>query len=56
MDDAWDGTRLDGDPALDRYLLQLWPAAWAPDAVLRQSTEAAAYWNGVAQETQGPPS
>lgn len=36
--------------ALDRYLLQLWPDAEAqPDAILRQTSESAAYWHRVAQ-------
>ena len=35
--------------APDRYLLQLWPAAEAPDAVVRQTGEYAAYWHGVAR-------
>lgn len=42
MDAAYDGTRQHGEPALDRYLLQLWPASPAPDAVLRRSSAAAA--------------
>jgi hypothetical protein len=52
MDAANDqDTRLPEDPTLDRYLLQLWPAALAPDAVLRQGSEIAAYWHGVARQT-----
>lgn len=35
VDAAYDGTRGPGEPVLDRYLLQLWPAAPAPDALLR---------------------
>ena len=37
------------DEAPDRYLLQLWPAPEAPDALVRQSSGIAAYWHGVAQ-------
>lgn len=50
-------TRLDGEPAPDRYLLQVWPAPPAPDDVLRQGSEQAAYWHDVAAETPppGPP-
>ena len=35
--------------APDRYLLQLWPAEPAPDAVVREGSEIAAYWHGVAR-------
>lgn len=48
-------SRLDGDPVLDRYLLQLWPAPPAPDAVLRQSSSIAGYWHDVARTTPAPP-
>lgn len=48
-------TRLDGEPAPDRYLLQVWPAPPAPDDVLRQGSEQAAYWHGVARDTAPPP-
>jgi hypothetical protein len=41
--------RLEGRPEIDRYLLQLWPAPLAPDAVLRQTSECAAYWHRVAR-------
>lgn len=34
-------TRLDGEPLLDRYLLQLWPSAPAQDAVIRQTSDVA---------------
>lgn len=34
---------------IDRYLLQLWPAPMAPDAILRQTSEHAAYWHRVAE-------
>jgi len=37
------------DDAPDRYLLQLWPAPEAPDAVVRQASEIAAYWHGEAR-------
>ena len=57
MQEAHDGqqVRMDGDPGLDRYLLKLWPAPPAPDAVLRQTSEIAAYWHRVARETPPPP-
>lgn len=40
-------TALD-EPAPDRYLLQLWPASMAPDAIVRQTSQAATYWHDVA--------
>jgi hypothetical protein len=43
-------TRLDGDPQFDRYLLQFWPAPPGPDAVVKQTSEAAAYWHEFARE------
>ncbi|GLY99945.1 hypothetical protein [Actinoplanes sp. NBRC 103695] len=45
----------DLETPVDRYLLQLWPAAPAPDAILRETSRSAAYWHGVAQETPPPP-
>jgi hypothetical protein len=52
MDEAH---RMDTDgPVPDRYLLQLWPASPAPDAVIRQTSEQAAYWHRTAQETPPP--
>jgi hypothetical protein len=39
----------EGEHAPDRYLLQLWPARQAPDAVVREGSEIAAYWHGVAR-------
>jgi hypothetical protein len=39
----------DDETAPDRYLLQLWPAPPEPDAVLREGSEIAAYWHGVAR-------
>jgi hypothetical protein len=57
MDAARDAdTRLEDEPPLDAYLLQLWPAALAPGAVLRQTSAAAAYWHGVARDSAPPPS
>lgn len=43
--------RLAGEPVLDRYLLQLWPAPPGPDTVLRQSSEIADYWHHTARHT-----
>ena len=37
------------ETAPDRYLLQLWPAPPEPDTVVREGSEIAAYWHGVAR-------
>jgi hypothetical protein len=47
--------RLDGDPVTDRYLLALWPAPYAAETIVRQGSERAAYWHGVARTTPPPP-
>lgn len=45
MDDGRDAdTLLDGEPTVDSYLLQFWPAPAAPDAVVRQTSDAAGYF------------
>ncbi|WP_328634876.1 hypothetical protein [Streptomyces sp. NBC_00356] len=43
-------TRVEGDVA-DHYLLQFWPATPQPDGIVRQTSQIAAYWHGVARET-----
>ncbi len=48
-------TRLAGEPLLDRYLLQFWPAPAAADAVIRETTKIAAYWHGQARTAPPPP-
>jgi hypothetical protein len=40
----------DDDPPIDRYLLQLWPAAAQPDAIVKQTAEVAAYWHQAWKE------
>ncbi|MFH8499115.1 hypothetical protein [Streptomyces coeruleorubidus] len=47
--------RLDGEPPLDCYLLQFWPAPPEPDRVLKQTSQAAAYWHRYARELPPPP-
>ncbi|MFF2555152.1 hypothetical protein ACFVUS_29400 [Nocardia sp. NPDC058058] len=48
--------RLDGEPVLDRYLLQFWPAPPEPDRVVRQTSHVAAYWHEYAcQQTDFEP-
>ncbi len=55
MDEAKQGgVRMPDDPVIDRYLLQLWPASPRGDAVLRQTSQIAAYWHEVAR-TAPPP-
>ena len=39
----------EGEVAPDRYLLQLWPAPESTDVIVRQGSEIAAYWHGVAR-------
>lgn len=43
-------TRMDGDPAADRCLLQLWPAPSQPDRVIKQTSQIAAYWHQTTQQ------
>ncbi|MFJ4654821.1 hypothetical protein ACIP5Y_26405 [Nocardia sp. NPDC088792] len=42
--------RLDGEPLLDRYLLQFWPSPPEPDRVVRQTSQAAAYSHDYARQ------
>ncbi|OMI84878.1 hypothetical protein BSZ07_37250 [Streptomyces sp. M1013] len=49
-------TRLDGQPQVDRYLLQFWPGEPAPDRILKQTTAIAAYWHDYARRLPAPPS
>ncbi|WP_410640095.1 hypothetical protein [Amycolatopsis sp. lyj-346] len=48
-------TRLGGEPRLDSYLLQFWPAPAASDVVVRASSAIAAYWHGFARDLPPPP-
>jgi hypothetical protein len=41
-------TLLEDEAMLDRYLVQFWPSAPAPDRVIKQTSEIAAYWHGHA--------
>ena len=49
-------TRMPPAPIADHYLLQLWPSPPAPDRVLRQTTDIAAYWHAFAAERPRLPS
>lgn len=56
MDLARSGpSRFRGDPILDRYLLQFWPAPPSADRVVRQASAAAAYWHNWVRELPPPP-
>ncbi|GAA4965738.1 hypothetical protein GCM10023205_32660 [Yinghuangia aomiensis] len=46
---------LDGEPHVDSYLLQFWPAPERPDRVLKQTSRQAAYWHGHARSQPPPP-
>lgn len=48
------GPPMDGEPLVDRYLLQFWPARPAPDRVVKQTSRQAAYWHKVAREQPTP--
>ncbi|MFJ8595307.1 hypothetical protein [Streptomyces sp. NPDC093598] len=48
-------TRLEGEPQLDRYLLQFRPAPPERDRVLRQTSRSAAYWHDYARKLPPPP-
>ncbi len=45
----------DGEPILDRYLLQLWPAPQGGDRVLKQTSAQAAYRHGATRQLPPPP-
>jgi hypothetical protein len=56
MDAARDAdTVMDDEPTIDRYLLQLWPAPPAPDTVVRQTSDIAAYWHQEAPAARPRP-
>ncbi|MBW6435656.1 hypothetical protein KZ829_18095 [Actinoplanes hulinensis] len=42
-------TAFDEDPGPDRYLLALWPAPPAPEAIVRETSDQASYWHQVAR-------
>ena len=55
MDAAHDGTLLEGEPAIDAYLLQFWPAPPAPDRVVKVTSKEAKYWHGWVREIAPAP-
>jgi hypothetical protein len=48
------GPPTDGEPLVDRYLLQLWPAPPEPDRVIKVTSAQAAYWHKSARESPTP--
>ena len=48
-------TLRDGEPLLDRYLLQLWPTPPTPDAVIRETSQCAASSHAHARTLPSPP-
>ena len=48
-------TLLARESLLDRYLLQLWPAPLAPDAVICETSRCAAYWHAHTRTLPTPP-
>jgi hypothetical protein len=46
---------MDGEPLVDRYLLQFWPAPPEPDQVIKQTSAQAAYWHRERRKTPPPP-
>ncbi len=56
MDDGRElDTRIEGEPEADRYLLLFWPAPPELDAVIKQTSETAAYWHHFASQQHSPP-
>lgn len=49
MDEAAEADTHEGPRPIDTYLIVLWPAALAPDRVIKQSSEVARYWHDWAQ-------
>jgi hypothetical protein len=43
-------TRMDGEPLIDRYLLQFWPSSVTEGRVVRQTSKYAAYWHEAASK------
>ncbi|MEV5375935.1 hypothetical protein AB0L26_08140 [Streptomyces nondiastaticus] len=55
MEEARACVRSAGEPVLDEYLLQFWPAMPEPDRVVKETTRSAAYWHGWASELPPAP-
>ncbi|MDQ0945961.1 hypothetical protein [Streptomyces sp. V1I1] len=50
MDEAHNAVRDVGEPVVDEYLLRFWPSPPAPDCVVKETSQAAAYWHEFARE------
>lgn len=50
-----DVDQLYGEEPVDFYLLQFWPGAAGPDSILRQTSQAAAYWHRAHRGRPLPP-
>lgn len=48
--------RREHEVALDRYLVQLWPAPMGPDEIVKKTSGVADYWHGLARKTEPNPS
>ncbi|RZU51312.1 hypothetical protein EV385_3127 [Krasilnikovia cinnamomea] len=55
MQQGHDEDTLAGDEPIDFYLLQFWPGSPAPDRILRQTSDAAAYWHREGRDVELPP-
>lgn len=55
MDSAQGQFPDENELAGDRYLLSFWPAPPTDDAILKQTSEYAAYWHRTAAEMSAPP-
>lgn len=50
---ARDRDRAASDDELDTYLVEIWPASWQPDAILRTTSANARYWHGARTNRPG---
>ncbi|MBA2950991.1 hypothetical protein [Streptomyces himalayensis] len=50
MDEAPNAAGEAGEPAVDEYLLRFWPSPPAPDRVVKETSQAAAYWHEFARK------
>jgi hypothetical protein len=51
--EAPEGNGEDGEQLVEHYVLHFWPAPHHPDAVVKQTSQKAAYWNGGAWHQKG---
>jgi hypothetical protein len=50
---ARDRDRASSDDELDSYLVEIWPAPWQPDAILRTTSANARSWHGARANRPG---